>query len=117
MLCPSFLFTIKSLRTNSSELVEKCVRDMWNNDAIAQFIQNGVAVMDHDKHDNVLLSILRFKDSMWVETLDTKGQGGTQKPTFNMHVNGQFINDSNAWSNIRTHLASRSYHSSKFRHG
>jgi hypothetical protein len=54
---------------------------------------------------------------MWVETLETKGQGGLQKPTFNVYANGNFINDSNVWSNIRTHLPNRSYYSSKFGRG
>ena len=117
MNCPSFLFAIKGLRTNSSELVEKCIRDTWNDETTTQYIQNGVAAMEQNERDNILHSIQRFKDSMWVETLETKGQGGIQKPTFNVHADGNFINDSNAWSNIRTHLAGRSYHSSKFGHG
>lgn len=117
MICPSFLFAIKGLRTNNLELVEKCVRDTWNDDITTQFIQNGVAAMKDNDRNNILLSIQKFKDSMWVESIPTKGQGGIQKPTFNVHANGQLIDDSNAWSNIRTHLASRSYHSSKFGHG
>ena len=116
MNCPSFLFAIKGLRTNSSELVEKCVRDTWEDDTTTEFIQNGVAAMKENERDNAHLSIQSFKESLWIETLETKGQGGVQKPTFNVHANGHLINDSNAWSNIRTHLASRSYYSSKFGH-
>jgi hypothetical protein len=117
MNCPSFLFAIKGLHTNSSDLVEDCVWDTWNNDKTNQFIQNGVAAMEQNGCDNILCSIQKFKDLMWVDTLETKGQGGIQKPTFNMHTNSKFINNSNAWSNIRTHLANQSYHSSKFGHG
>jgi len=54
---------------------------------------------------------------MWVEALETKGQGGTKKPTFNMHTIGTHIDNSNAWSNIRTYLAGRSYYNSKFGQG
>ena len=53
---------------------------------------------------------------MWIKLLETKGHGGLPRPTFNMHANGDFIDDTNTWSNIQTHLASRSYHSSKFGH-
>jgi hypothetical protein len=74
-------------------------------------------MMEEPECDNALHSIQLFKDSMWVKMLKTKGQGGLQKPTFNVYANGKFINNTNAWSNIQTHLASRSYHSSKFGHG
>jgi hypothetical protein len=73
MICPSFLFAIKGLHTNSSELVEKCVQDMWNDDTTTHFIQTGVAVMDENERDNALISIQKFKESMWVERLEMKG--------------------------------------------
>lgn len=117
MKCPSFLFAIKGLRTNSSELVETCVRDTWNDETTTEFIQDGVNAMKPEERDNAFLSIQKFKESMWVETLETKGQGGIPKPTFNVHADGDFINDSNAWSGIRIHLAGRKYQSSKFGHG
>jgi len=117
MTCPSFLFAIKGLHTNSEDLIEKCIRDTWNDDITTQFIQNGVAPMGKKERDNAIRLIQKFKDSMWTELLDTKGEGGIQKPTFNVYANSELINDSNAWSNIRTHLAGRSYHNSKFGHG
>jgi hypothetical protein len=84
---------------------------------MTQFIYNGVVMMEESECKKALKSIQLFKDSMWVELLVTKGQGGLQRPTYNMHMNGDFINDTNAWSNICTHLANRNYHSSKFGHG
>jgi len=62
-------------------------------------------------------SIQMFLDSMWVEMLETKGQGSFKKPTFNVHADSSYINNPNAWLNIRSHLATRDYYSSKFRHG
>ena len=53
------------------ELVEKCVRDTWNDDIMTQFIQNGVAAMKDNNRNNILLSIQKFKDSMWVESIPT----------------------------------------------
>ena len=117
MNCPSFLFAIKGLRTNSKDVVKNCVRETWNDETTTLFIQNGIAAVEEKERNNVIQSIQSFKDSMWVEMLETKGQGGLQKPTFNVYANGNFINDTNAWSNIRTHLAGRSYHNSKFGHG
>jgi hypothetical protein len=117
MDCPSFLFAIKGLCTNNADLIESCIRKIWNNEMMTQFIYDGIAVIEESEHNNAQCSIQLFKDSMWVKMLETKGQGGLQKPTFNVYVNGNFINDSNAWSNIWTHLANRSYHSSKFEHG
>ena len=117
MNCPSFLFAIKGLQTNSKDVVKNCVRETWNNEMTTLFIQNGIATVEEKERNNVIQSIQSFKDSMWVEMLETKGQGGLQKPTFNVYANGNFINNTNAWSNIRTHLAGRSYHNSKFGHG
>lgn len=117
MSCPTFLFAIKGLRTNSLELVEQCVRDTWNDNITSRFFQNGIAAMKEHERENATLSIQRFKDSMWVEALETKGQGGIRKPTFNVHANGNLIDNPNAWSDIRTHLVGRNYHSSKFGHG
>jgi len=73
--------------------------------------------MEESECKNTMHLIKLFIKSMWVEMLETKGQGDVQKPTFNVHTNGNHINDSNAWSNIRTHLAGRSYHNIKFGHG
>jgi hypothetical protein len=117
MSCPTFLFAIKGLRTNSLELVVQCVRDTWNDDTTSRFFQNGIAAMEEHERENATLSIQRFKDSMWIEVLETKGQGGIRKPTFNVHANGNLIDNPNAWSDIRTHLAGRNYHSTKFGHG
>ena len=117
MNCPSFLFAIKGLRTNNADLVETCVRETWNDETTTQFLLEEVTAMKESERDNALRSLQLFKDSMWVEMLKTKGQGGLQKPTFNVYANGKFINNTNAWSGIRTHLAGRSYHSSKFGHG
>ena len=117
MKCPTFLFAIKGLRTNNVDLVKICIRETWDDEMTTQFIDNGVAAMKESEQENAMESIQLFKNSMWVELLATKGQGGLQRPTFNVHANGDFINDTNAWSGIRIHLASRSYHSSKFGHG
>jgi len=117
MSCPSFLFAIKGLHTSNKKQVETCIQDTWNDEMTTQFIQNGVALVEENERTNVLHSIQMFKESMWVEMLETKGQGGIQKPTFNIHANSNLINNSNTWLNIRTHLAGRSYHSSKFGHG
>ena len=117
MKCPSFLFAIKGLRTNSANIVKSCIYKMWNDKTTTQFIQNGIAAMPENEHANAARSIQAFKDSMWVEILETKGQGGLQKPTFNIFVNGDLIDKSNTWSNIWTHLAGRSYYNSKFGNG
>jgi len=54
---------------------------------------------------------------MSVKILETKHQGGYRKPKFNIYMNGNFINDTSAWSSIRSHLLERSYYSSKFGQG
>ena len=87
MTCPSFLFAIKGLHTNSKDLIEKCIQDTWNDDITTQFIQNGVALMGKKERNNAIRLIQKFKDSMWTELLDTKGEGGIQKPTFNVYAN------------------------------
>ena len=117
MTCPTFLFAIKGLRTNNVNLVKDCISETWNDETTTQFIHDRITVMDEAERDNAMRSVQLFKASMWVERLATKGQGGLQRPTFNVHANGDYINDSNAWLNIRLHLAGRSYHSSKFGHG
>ena len=100
MTCPTFLFAIKGLRTNNADLVENCVRETWNDEATTQFFYNGVATMAETERANALRTIQLFKDSMWIELLETKGQGGLPRPTFNVHANGDFIDDTNTWSNI-----------------
>jgi len=117
MTCPTFLFTIKGLQTNSIEVVESCIREMWNDGTTTQFIQNSLAALVETECDNTTCSIQAFLDSMWVEILETKRQEGLQKPTFNVFANGKFINNPNAWSNIRSHLAERNYYNSKFGNG
>jgi len=117
MYCPDFLFAIKGLHTNSAKQVEKYVWETWNDETTTQFFQNLVAMVGENERDVAIHSIQMFKDSLWVDALDTKVQGSTKKPTFNVHANGKFINDSNAWLNIRSHLAGRNYYDSKFGQG
>ena len=100
MICPSFLFAIKGLRTNSIEVVESCIRETWNDKIMTKFVQNGLATMVETEHNSTAHSIWAFMDSMWVEVLETKGQGGLQKPMFNVFMNGKFINNPSTWSNI-----------------
>lgn len=60
MTCPSFLFAIKGLRTNSLELVRECVQDTWNDEITTTFFQNGVAAT---KKTNVTMLPSRYRDS------------------------------------------------------
>ena len=117
MICPDFLFAIKGLRSNCVKQVEKCVRDTWNDEITTCFFQNGIAKMGEKERAIVSHSVQMFKESMWVEKIEKRVQGGTKKPIFNVYVNGNFINDSSAWSSIRTHLADRTYYDSKFGEG
>ena len=117
MKCPTILFTIKGLCSNCLVTVTKCVWDTWADETTMQFIQNGIAMMPESKCKDTRHSIQMFLDSMWVEMLETKGEGGLKKPTFNVYADGSHINNPNAWSNIRSHPAMRSYYSNKFSHG
>ena len=115
--CLEFLFAIKGLRTPSAEQVQDCIQNAWNDDESTIFFQNGITSVDESERDKACRSIQMFKESMKVKTLKTKGEGGSKKPTFNMYANRNLINDSNAWSNIRSHLAEKSYYNSKFGEG
>jgi len=100
MSCPALLFAIKGLCTNSANVVKDCVHEMWNDKVTTQFIQDGITKMEETERPNAIHAFQAFKDSMWVEALETKSQGGLQKPTFNVFANGEFINNTNTWSNI-----------------
>ena len=86
MKCPTILFAIKGLRSNCPVTVTKCIRDTWADEMTMQFIQNGIAMIPENKRKDTSHSIQRFLDSMWVEMLETKGEGGLKKPTFNVHA-------------------------------
>jgi len=93
------------------------MQDTWNDEITTSFFQNGIAKMGESERAAISHSVQLFKESMWVKNLEKKVQGGTKKPIFNIFANGNFINDSNTWSSIRTHLANRTYYDSKFSEG
>jgi hypothetical protein len=117
MKCPTFLFAIKGLRTLEPNLVRNTVREMWGDETTSKFINDGIQALDKELHNSATETITAFMDSMWVTRLDTRDRGSALKPTFNIYANGTIINDVRSWTNIRTHLANRNYHSSRLGQG
>ena len=117
MKSPSFMFSISGLRTMDPNLVRSTVRALWNDETTTNFILQGVQDLEEDARNNTIRTVQAFMDSMWVMCLETKGPGATQKPTFNIHTDGTFFENTTSWSNLRTHLANQNYHSSRLGQG
>jgi len=99
------------------KLVRDYVYSIWHDNITSQFIQNGIPAMEDNARENALHTVQSFMDSMKVELLEMKSSGGLASPTFNIYADGSIIGETNTWSNIRTHLAGRSYHSSRLGKG
>jgi len=93
----------------SNKLVHKYLFNTWSNNITSQFIQEGILAMEESTQEDAFQKVQRFMDSMWVEPLETKVTGGVMSPTFNIFAQGAIIENTHAWSNIRTHLAGRKY--------
>jgi hypothetical protein len=111
MKCPSFLFTIKGLRTLETNQVRSTVRTIWDNTATQTFFNDGISAYEGEEKERAAQTIQAFKDSVWITRLDMKEQGGTPKPAFNVYADGNIIDNVGSWVSIRTHLANQNYHS------
>ena len=111
MTCPSFLFTISNLRTKDLVIVRNAIRHMWNDKITAKFIQENTQTLSEEECNNTIQTILAFMDSIEVFQLNKLQKGGTPKTVFNIHTDGNIINNTKSWKKIREHLAERSYQS------
>lgn len=117
MLCPTFMFAIRDLRTLDADLVRNTIRSLWNDQTTSQFFLSAVQNLDEDARTEILSSIQQFLDSVHVTRLDTRDEGATLRPTFNVYMDATLMKDINSWSSIRTHLVSRQYHSTRLGQG
>ena len=119
MICPTFMFAIKDLRTLETDLVRNTIREMWNNDITSKFFQDAVQSLNKEDQEGALATIQSFLDLVQVTRLDTRDPGAALKPTFNVYMNTAIIDSKNlnTWSKIRTHLASRQYYSTRLGQG
>jgi hypothetical protein len=80
MKCPTFLFTVKGLRTNNKDLVKTCIHETWDDEMMTQFIYNRVTTIEELECEKALKSIQLFKNSMWIELLATKAKAACRDP-------------------------------------
>jgi len=115
--CPSFLFAIKGLQAMDSILVQDYIYKIWHDENTALYFQEAILTMEEDSCTIAYQAILSFLESIWIDCLEMKGLGGAVQPTFNVFTDGSIIDNNHTWSNIRTYLANRSYHSSRLGQG
>ena len=117
MNCPMFMFAIKGLCSLEPTLVRAMVRDLWNDETTSKFIRDGLQAMDDEARSGTAIAIQNFLDSMKISLLKTCGSGAAAEPTFNIYMNSSLFDDVTSWSNLRTHLVNRKYHSNKLGRG
>jgi hypothetical protein len=108
-ICPDYLFGITQLTIKSSDHVREIVHKAWSAASTTNFIQSIINTLPDEEKATAEKNLSDFTNSMRVETLDTKKQGGAAAPTYNVLANSKLIHDDDTWCHLRDHLASQTY--------
>ncbi|KAF8256656.1 hypothetical protein EI94DRAFT_1836746 [Lactarius quietus] len=108
---PEFMFTLSGFSC-SQEVgdVEASIAEVWGDQRTLTLIRELADLAQTQEeaqewHDQMQ----RFLESATVQYLGIRGQGGIEKPHFNVYANGELIEDDEIWDELRKSLRGRVY--------
>lgn len=109
---PSYLFTVSGLTTLNLQSIRDMVLDTWLDDESCIFFQLTPQPTNSPEHSNISPILEDLVNSIQVEQLPTKDEGGILAPVFHILASSPRIPNHQVWSQIRNFLAKRNYEAS-----
>jgi hypothetical protein len=108
---PDFLFAITGIAILDDESIKTAVKETWNDEHTTNYLESvTLKSADTEEDRETIRQMFRsFLDSMWITYLDIRTRGNALEPHFNVYAKGDLIRGTNTWTDLRRHLASRSY--------
>lgn len=102
---PEFLFTLSEFTSPEVKDVTASIRETWGDQVTTSMIRKlaSYAPSEEEKQEQNN-QMTAFIESAMIQRLDIRGQGGVEKPHFNIYANGDIIEDDKTWMQLRKFL-------------
>jgi len=91
--------------------ITELVQQVWHDNTSSTFLLGLVQEHDQDFRDQFTQALRNFISTMWITRLDTRTNGNTLDPQFNVFTTCPPSIDDNSWTKLRLFLANRTYSS------
>ena len=108
-ICPNYLFHIKGLPTQLTTEVQNAILEVWHDEETNAFIDTVCMQQREPKTTTDRLAICNFMDMLIVVYQDIRTRGNIPMPSFCIYTDGNTINNSSTWINLRKYLGNREY--------
>src|ERR1700761_7998802 len=105
------MFSLGGILTHKEDTIIPIVQRVWDSPETKTFITSLIEAVPTDIKPRIESAICLLMDSMWIQKLDTKRQGKTAAPHYNVYTDSSGISIDEVWIHLQNFLATRVYSS------